>query len=477
VVIRKIKPMFADTKVRYGGSAALLTALVVAVLVVLNLVVSSFDWRIDLTANKLFSLSTQSQQLMQQLDKDVTIYALYRTGRQNQTVSEVINQYVKASDRIKFEIIDPLLNPMFVEKYKGGNVTPDLGSVIVASGEKFRVLQPTDFVNYTYSYYSYQPVVESIAIEQQLTSAIMYVTNDQDPVLYRLVGHNELSLTPNFADLVKRENYRVEDLDLLKVDAVPEDTAAILMLSPTKDLTEDEDQKLREYLKNGGRVVLFIGYAQTPRPVLEELLASYGLRVENRIVVEGSASSILTGNPFYLIPNYKTHALTNPMVSTGSLLILPGTLPITILQARRSTLKIDPLLVSSSYSWSKGFDAQIFDWEENDPIGPFNVAVAVTDGEEYGPKPAKLIVISTVKMLEDQFDQFSRGANSDFIINCINWLHEAQQSITVRPKPLKDTYLSITYMQQLILAGAFVVVLPVLVFLTGFVVWKRRRNL
>lgn len=40
--------------VRYGGSAALLVALVVAVLVVLNLVVGSFDFRLDLTANKLF---------------------------------------------------------------------------------------------------------------------------------------------------------------------------------------------------------------------------------------------------------------------------------------------------------------------------------------------------------------------------------------------------------------------------------------
>ena len=65
----RIKPMFKDIKVRYGGSAALLIALVVAILVVFNLVVSSFDWRIDLTANKLFSLSQQSQRI-KQLDKD-----------------------------------------------------------------------------------------------------------------------------------------------------------------------------------------------------------------------------------------------------------------------------------------------------------------------------------------------------------------------------------------------------------------------
>ncbi|MFY9203434.1 MAG: hypothetical protein WAO96_07370, partial [Limnochordia bacterium] len=110
-------------------------------------------------------------------------------------------------------------------------------------------------------------------------------------------------------------------------------------------------------------------------------------------------------------------------------------------------------------------------------VGPFNVAVSVTDGDEYGPTPAKLVVISTSGVLVDQFDQLSRGANTDFIINSFNWLNEAKQNITVRPKPFKDTYLSITYMQQLILAGVFVVALPLLVFLTGFIVWKRRRSL
>ena len=115
--------------------------------------------------------------------------------------------------------------------------------------------------------------------------------------------------------------------------------------------------------------------------------------------------------------------------------------------------------------------------EENDPRGPFNVAVAVVDGEDYGPNPAKMVVISTSKLLDENFDQFSRGANSDFIINSINWLNEAQEKITFRPKPFKNTVLSMNYMQQLILAGAFGVVLPVLVFLTGFIVWKRRRNL
>lgn len=471
----RIKPMFKDIKVRYGGSAALLIALVVAILVVFNLVVSSFDWRIDLTANKLFSLSQQSQQVLEQLDKDVTIYALYRTGKENQLVTEVIHQYTKASSQIKLEYVDPLLNPQFVEKYKG-DVTPDLGSVIVTSGEKFRVLQPSDFVNY--AYYYYQMVPQSIAIEQQLTSAILFVTTDQAPVIYRLIGHDELELPEGFVELTKKENYCIEDLDLLTVEAVPEDAAMIMMLSPAKDLTEEEDQKLRDYLTNGGRMVMFIDYVAAERPNLEELLATYGLRVEKQFVIEGDANSRLTNNPFYLIPRYQEHVLTEPMIAARHLLVMPLTQPITSLQARRASLKIYPLLTSSDNSWAKSdFEAQTLDWAEGEPVGPFNVAVAVTDGEDYGPAPAKLVVISTSGLLVEQFDQFSRGANSDFVINSINWLNEAQENITVRPKPFKNTYLSMTYMQQLILAAAFVIVLPVLVFLTGFVVWKRRRNL
>lgn len=472
----KIKQLFSDRKFRYGGSSALFTVLVIAIVVLINLIVRSYDLRLDLTANKMYSLSEQTLQILDNLDRDVNIYALYRTGNETKSVSEIIQRYVRRSDHISFEYVDPLLNPQFVEAYQG-DVTPDLGSVIVESGDRFRVIQPMDFFNYTYNYY-YQLVPESLAIEQQITSAIMYVTAEQLPVVYRIIGHGELELPESFADLAKRENFQIEDLDLLTVDAVPEDAGVLLLASPQKDLSAEEDEKLRAYLEQGGRLVMMVDFGTADRPVLEGLLDSYGLRLEKRLIIEGDAGARLS-NPFYLVPRYQSHVLTEPMERAKSLVVMPLAQPITILQARRSKLNIEPLLTTSTNSWAKAdFEAQTLNWVDGDAIGPFNVAVAVTDGVDDGwsPTPAKLVVISS-RILVDQFDQLSRGANSELIINSINWLIDAQENIMIRPKPLTTARLSMTYLQQLILSGIFVIVLPVLVFLTGFIVWTRRRHL
>ena len=471
------KALFKDRKFRYGGSSALLTVLVIAIIVVINLIVRSYDLRVDLTENKLYSLSEQTLRILDNLDQKVNIYALYRTGNENIAVAEIIDRYERRSNQVNFEFVDPLLNPQFVENYKG-EVTPDIGSVVVVSGDRYKVIQPQDFINFTYNYY-YQMVPESLAIEQQITSAIMYVTAERIPVVYRLIGHGELDLSASFLDLAKRENFQIEDLDLLTVEAVPEDAAVLLLVSPEKDFTAEEDEKLRAYLEQGGRMVMLLDYSAHDRPNLDGLLESYGLRLEKGLIIEGDANSRLA-NPFYIVPHFQSHLLTEPMISAKSLVVMPLTQPITVLQARRSQLKIEPLLTTTANSWAKdNFEEQTLNWAEGDAVGPFNVAVAVTDGADdgWGPTPAKLVVMSTSGLLVDQFDQLSRGANSELIINSINWLNDAQEQITIRPKPITTSQLSMTYMQQLILSGVFVIVLPVLVFLTGFIIWTRRRHL
>src|SRR5690554_957921 len=119
------KALFKDRKFRYGGSSALLTVLVIAIIVVINLIVRSYDLRVDLTENKLYSLSEQTLRILDNLDQKVNIYALYRTGNENIAVAEIIDRYERRSNQVNFEFMDPLLNPQFVENYKG-EVTPDI---------------------------------------------------------------------------------------------------------------------------------------------------------------------------------------------------------------------------------------------------------------------------------------------------------------------------------------------------------------
>lgn len=77
-----------DPLIKYGGYASIMTAIVVVAVIVLNLVVSSFDVKFDLTKNGLYTLSEDTVSLVENLNQDVNIYSLYAEGQEITMVTE-----------------------------------------------------------------------------------------------------------------------------------------------------------------------------------------------------------------------------------------------------------------------------------------------------------------------------------------------------------------------------------------------------
>ena len=75
-----IKNSFKSNKFKYGGYATLITAIVIAIVIVINLVVDQIDWKADLTQNQMFSLSDQTYKVLDSLKQDINIIGLYETG-------------------------------------------------------------------------------------------------------------------------------------------------------------------------------------------------------------------------------------------------------------------------------------------------------------------------------------------------------------------------------------------------------------
>ena len=72
--------IFKNKRVRYGGYAALITLAAAVMVVVLNLIIQLVPSDIDMTENKLFTLSDQTKDLLDTLEKPVVIYGLYPAG-------------------------------------------------------------------------------------------------------------------------------------------------------------------------------------------------------------------------------------------------------------------------------------------------------------------------------------------------------------------------------------------------------------
>lgn len=216
-----------------GGTYSLmLTAAVLALLIVLNLLVSALPTNLtqyDISASKLYSVTSNTKVVVNALEQDVTIYWIVQSGEEDAVIENLLGKYESLSDHITVVKKNPDVYPTFAEQYTDETVANN--GLVVECGERSRFISYDDIYlsepdMYTYSYNT------SFDGEGAITSAIDYVVNAEQPQLYRLEGHGESELPSTFQDQLEKANMELHDLSLLTVDAIPEDAACLLIYAP-----------------------------------------------------------------------------------------------------------------------------------------------------------------------------------------------------------------------------------------------------
>ena len=109
--MEKFVNSFKNKKFRYGGYATAITAVALAILIIINLLVGKLNLKVDLTKNKLFSLSEQTYNVLDKLNKNVTIYVFDEAGKENETIKEIADKYAARSKKIDVQFKDPIKYP------------------------------------------------------------------------------------------------------------------------------------------------------------------------------------------------------------------------------------------------------------------------------------------------------------------------------------------------------------------------------
>jgi len=484
--VKKILESLSSRKFRYGGYATLMVVGALAVIIVINVLVDQVPGKLDLTQNKIYTLSPETYKLLDSLKSDVTITTVGKPGSEDQTVKSVLQRYAAHTGHIKLVTIDPDLNPGWSKQYDTSGQGLGTGSLVVAAGAKFKTIGVYDMYNYDTSSYdptnpNSQPRLTSLSIEQRVTSAIQFVTAAKNPTVYQLTGHGEQTLAAlGLSTEMSNENYEVKDLNLLTEKAVPADADVVLVLAPRKDVSTEDADKLRTWLAGGGRMVVLMDVITRANPVpnLQGLLGTYGVQVRNQVVAEGDQNKLAAQNPFFIIPTLEYHDILSPLRTNNYDMVLIGAQPIQTLELRKRTLKIEPLLTSSDKSYAKDPDTlKTASRERGDPSGPFTLAVAITDpAPDPGKQDTKLVVVGDVKFLQGGMPAQVPG-NGDFFMNSIGWLKGQKENITIRPKSVQQMRLGLSNLQALLWSAFVVILLPVLILGSGLVVWLRRRHL
>ena len=452
-----------------GGSYAIvMTALVLALLIVVNILAGALPanfTKLDISSSKLYSVTSNTKAVVNALEQDVTIYWVVQSGKEDDVIDNLLAKYDSLSDHIQVVKKNPDVYPTFAQQYTDETVANN--SLIVVSGEKYRYVPYSDIYVTQGSQYSYS-YSTSFDGEGAITSAIDYVVSTELPKLYTLEGHGEQALPESFSQQLEKENVETESLSLLTVDEIPEDAAALLIHAPSSDISQEEAEMLLAYVQSGGKLLVLAGpVADGELTNLYGLLSGYGITVAEGIVSEGDRSHYAFQAPYILLPDLGDSDITSPLSEKNYYAIVPVAAGLQLSGDSRVTSLLDT--TDSAYSKIAGYSQTTYDKEDGDIDGPFSLGVEIDDGGE-------ILFFTSSYLLDDMYNAYSSGANSDLVMNGISSLLGERQAMSIRSKSLNYNYLTISDSAASLLKFVMIGLVPLLYLaMGGATLWDKRR--
>lgn len=461
-----------------GAYSTGMIAVVLVIAVFLNLAVSSLPdsyTTVDVTSQKLYSLTATTKKMLKELSEDVTIYVINAENNQDTLVGKTLESYADLSDHIEVVYKDPVVSPDFYKEYTD---SISINSLIVECGDRFQVINYSNLYAYDFNSSTYQQTVSGYDAEGLLTSAIAYVTGENTSAVYRLEGYGEQTLEPAFSDGVKKENVVLENLTLLTSEGVPENATGVMILSPTNDLNEDDAQKLIDYLNRGGKIFLSTSYKEhfsEEMPNLTKVLNYFGLSIGDGLIVEQD-ESMMYQSPLYLLPEVEADSLTqNVFGKTYDFVMMPYTQPILIDETEGVT--VTQLLSTSQSAYSKtGLnESGELKKADGDPEGPFAVGVHAEKALD-SEKTAEIIVYSSDMLFTEVSNRYTMDNNLTLFTNAMSTMAGKTESISIPVKSYQAEVVTVPMASSVRLAVLFMGIIPAASLVIGIVIWVRRKK-
>ena len=448
---------FTKRSSQLGTNTVVLAVAVIAILSAANFLGYRHHKRFDLTTEKLFTLSDQTQKIVGGLQKDVTIIRFAKTA--DTDLNDLMTEYNNLSPHIKFQNVNPDEKPEILKQYGATG----RGDMIVASGARTEHVEPGGF--------------EGGFSEQDITSAILKVSREKNKMACFVEGHGEKSLTSQDESGLsqvdaglKREGFLTQSINLVSQNGVPSECDAVVIPGPTKAFFPQEEDLLRKFLDGGGRVLILLDPEADSK--LDGILQSWNIEAGKNFVIDASGVGQLvgTGPAIPLVVEYGASPITKGLQRKMTFFPLARTVSI----ADKS--KTDPeaveILKTSRQSFTKAKLEKTVKYDpKTDAIGPLSLGVAAS--RKTDDKTSRLVVIGNSVFASNQ--AVGQAANGDLFFNAMDWLLGDENLISVRPKSPSNRRVNLTAAQGAVLKWVDLILLPGLVILSGVWIWWKRR--
>ena len=473
-------------QLKYGSVATIMGIAVIAIAILFNLFISLADNRfrlqLDMTANRLYSLTDDTKAVLDGLEEEVKVYVLFKQGDEDLKILETIDLFKMRSKRVEILNIDPIRNPGFTTRFDTGGVTLSSGSIIVtnAAENRYRVLYASEL--YDTSASSTSLTLTGLKVESKLASAIAYVAGTDLPTVYFLQGHQEPSVVTDMyylRDALQNNSYQAEVLNFNR--NVPELTYldVIVVVSPKTDLTTAEHEQMVAHLEKGGKAIFLFDVINKELPLFNDVLAAYGIQADTNLILENDEKRF-KGNNAVLVPSLEVQEITSPVLTKNLTVLMPGMRSFTLSDKSAAGIVTFPLMVSSSNSYAKtDLDSSNTLQQPTDAVGPFDLGACAYKENKTDPKRSTKVVALGNATFISNVDYAQQQGNFELFMQSVYWMQDRTDAVVIRTKALTGVeMLNLTTMSQIVVIFIVIVLaIPLAILVYGGVVWLRRRHL
>jgi hypothetical protein len=472
---------------KIGCDVVVRTALVLAVVVMVNYLGAKFYGRYFLSSQTQVQLSSRTLSVVHSITNQVAVTVYYdKTDDWYPTIVALLNEYRSANPNISVKTVDYLTDPGAAQKIKdqyklSSAKDKDLvifdcdGHVKVVPGEALTQVKLEQVPNVTEREFRRKPV--AFNGEMMFTAMLLAVESPKPLKAYFLQGHGEPSLSDTgeqeyqkFGAVLAESYIATEPLQLLGDNTVPDDCNLLIIAGPRAEFSPEELQKIDKYLNQGGRLFILFNYFSIKHPTgLEPILQKWGVNVVPDVVVDHK--NTISGQDV-IVYDFGSHPVVNPLTKLALQLILPR--PVSHVgwtSPPADAPKVEELAFSSPQSTLMGDSTAV----------PRSYPLMAAVEQKTAAGVANTRGTTRILVVGDSFflgnRQIESGANRDFLGYAANWLLDRTVLLEgIGPRPVKEYRLTVTrdqlkQVRWLLLGG-----LPGGVLVFGWLVWLVRRK-
>ena len=442
--------------------------LLLTILLLLNSISTSRFFRIDLTDNNMFSLSTSSKSVIKEVDDLLTMKVYFSNdlpgeyANNRRYLQDILEEYVAISKgNIKFEFAPQ--DKLEEEAQKSGIMPLQLQVIENDKVEVKRVLMGMAILFEDNK--EVLPVIQTTTgLEYEITTKIkkLVETNKPSIAIAQFEGQNEQY---QCIHNVLRQRY---DVRILKLEeSIPLDISAILIGGISDSLNTEEKNNLSQFMDRGGNLFVSQNRVKTNLQIQQavpiqsdifDFLQKYGFTVEENLVtdkicgrvnVQQQMGPIRMNVPmeYPLLPIIRSFNGGEPIVARLEQMQL--IFPSEIKQDSSSfgRVKFTPLFFTSEQSGElRGTYNLSPDPQQNPFIRMFNKSNQILGARSEFTSSAgilnQVILVSDSEFMADGGGG-SSPKNHIFILNSIDYLigdqdHIAPRSREITSRPLQD---------------------------------------